>query len=155
MTKIIYGDRIGRLGKVSLGCSAVIFDGAKQKILLTRRTDNGQWCLPSGRLEAGESVTEACARETLEETGLKIETVKLIGVYSNPHQLVEYPDGNRTQPVSLCFEARETGGTLAISDETTEFGYFSEKEIVALDLLPNHRERLADAFKKSAMPFIR
>jgi ADP-ribose pyrophosphatase YjhB (NUDIX family) len=66
--------------------------------------------LPSGKIEPGESVTEACVREVLEETGLNTEVVKLIGVYSNPHQLVEYPNGNRIHLISLCFEVKVTGG---------------------------------------------
>jgi 8-oxo-dGTP pyrophosphatase MutT (NUDIX family) len=72
MTQILYGDRIGRKGNIRLGCSAVLFDANREKILLTRRADNGQWCLPSGGVEPGESVTEACFRETWEETGLKV-----------------------------------------------------------------------------------
>ncbi|MDP3991651.1 MAG: NUDIX domain-containing protein [Candidatus Colwellbacteria bacterium] len=155
MAKVIYGERIGRSGKISTGCSAVIFDDARQKILLTRRADNNQWCLPSGRVEAGESITEACVREVLEETGLQIEVVKLIGVYSNPHQLIEYPDGNHVHLISLCFEVQITGGRLATSDETTEFNYFGLDEIDSIDLLPNHRERIVDAFAQSTAVFIR
>lgn len=155
MTKILSGERIGRLGKISTGCSAVVFDGAKQKILLTRRTDNGQWCLPSGRIEPGESAAQACLRELQEETGLEGETTKLIGVYSNPNQLIEYPDGNRIHLISLCLEVRITGGKLSVSDETTEFGYFGLIEINSLDILPNHRERIRDAFAHSIAAFIR
>ena len=155
MTKILNGERIGRLGKISTGCSAVIFDKDKKKILLTRREDNGKWCLPSGKIEPGESVTEACMREVLEETGLNTEVVKLIGVYSNPHQLVEYPDGNRIHLISLCFETKITSGKLTTSNETTEFGYFDLNEIKSLGLLENHRERIEDAFAGRPLPFIR
>lgn len=155
MTNIIYGDRIGKLGKISTGCSAVIFNETKEKILLTRRTDNGQWCLPSGRIEPGESVAEACIREVLEETGLQIEIVKLIGIYSNPNQLIEYSDGNRIHLISLCFEVKKVSGELSISDETTEFGYFNVNEIKSLDLLSNHQERITDAFAKSSSVFIK
>jgi ADP-ribose pyrophosphatase YjhB (NUDIX family) len=155
MAKVIYGERIGRSGKISTGCSAVIFDDARQKILLTRRADNNQWCLPSGQVEAGESITEACVREVLEETGLQIEVVKLIGVYSNPHQLIEYPDGNRIHLISLCFEVQITGGKLTASDEATKFNYFGLDEIDSIDLLPNHRERILDAFAQSTAVFIR
>src|SRR5690349_21801151 len=60
MAKIIQGERIGKLGKLVIGCSALIFDEKREKILLTRRSDNGRWCLPGGHMEAGESVAEAC-----------------------------------------------------------------------------------------------
>lgn len=155
MAKVIYGGRMGRSGEISTGCSAVIFDDARQRILLTRRADNNQWCLPSGRIEAGESAIEACVREVLEETGLKTEVIKLIGVYSNPHQLIEYPNGNRIHLISLCFEARITSGELTVSDETTKFGYFGLDEIDSIDLLPNHRERIIDAFTRNTTAFMR
>jgi ADP-ribose pyrophosphatase YjhB (NUDIX family) len=104
VAKIIEGERIGKLGKLALGCSATIFDSTRQKVLLTRRTDNGRWCLPGGRAEPGENVVETCLRETLEETGLQVRMVRLLGVYSSPHRMVEYPDGNRYQVVALNFE---------------------------------------------------
>ena len=81
--------------------------------------------MPGGHMEPGESATEACAREVWEETGLKVRIGRLIGVYTNPHRIVEYADGNRYQIVALSFEAEPIGGELGISDETTECGYFS------------------------------
>ena len=63
MTKIVYGERIGKQARLAIGCSAIIWDATKQRLLLTRRADNGQWCLPSGRMEPGESIAETCARE--------------------------------------------------------------------------------------------
>ena len=67
MTQIIYGDRVGKQGKIRVGCSAIIFND-EGRFLLTRRSDNGQWCLPSGGLEPGESLEETCIREVFEET---------------------------------------------------------------------------------------
>ena len=66
---LIYGDRIGKLGEIVPACDAVIFDSTGDKVLLTRRTDNGRWCLPGGAMDPGESASECCAREVLEETG--------------------------------------------------------------------------------------
>jgi ADP-ribose pyrophosphatase YjhB (NUDIX family) len=58
MTHLIFGERIAKQGILRLGCSAVLFDEKRTKILLTRRTDNGMWCLPGGMTEAGETVAE-------------------------------------------------------------------------------------------------
>lgn len=149
MARIIVGDRIGKLGSLRVGCSAVIFDGSRMKILLTRRRDNAQWCLPSGGMHPGESASEACVREVEEETGLQVEPIRLIGIYTTPHELIEYPDGNRVQLVGLCFEVRVISGTLQLSDETSEYGYFAQNELSALDLLPNHTRRIKDAFNGS------
>ena len=155
MAKIIYGERIGKQAILKVGCAAVIFDPNRQKVLLTRRTDNGRWCLPGGGMDAGESAAEACAREVWEETGLIVAIDKLIGVYTSPHRITEYIDGNRFQFVSFCFQASVIGGELGLSDETTEVGYFSQGEIEAIDLMENHVERISDAFAGQVATFVR
>ncbi len=147
--KIIQGERVGRLGRVMVGCSAVVFDPddpAHERVLLTQRADNRRWCLPGGQLEAGERVAEACLRELLEETGAQGRISHLIGVYSNPDYLLEYADGNRYHLIGLCFAVELTGGVLRLSDETLAYGYFTQAQIAAMDVLETHRERLADAF---------
>ena len=155
MAKIIYGERIGKQAILKVGCAAVIFDTNRQKVLLTRRTDNGRWCLPGGGMDAGESAAEACAREVWEETGLIVAIDKLIGVYTSPHRITEYIDGNRFQFVSFCFQASVIGGELGLSDETTEVGYFSPGEIETIDLMENHVERISDAFAAQVATFVR
>ena len=89
MAKIIAGHRVGQDGTIRVGCSAVIFDKDREKILLTRREDNNQWCLPSGGMEPGESASEACIREVDEETGLQVAIKRLIGVYTTSHELTK------------------------------------------------------------------
>lgn len=155
MAKLIYGERIGKTAQLTLGCTAVVFDEARQKILLTRRTDNGLWCLPGGHAEAGETVAEACLRELWEETGLEGQMVRLIGVYSNPHRIIEYADGNRKHFIALNFETQITGGQLGLSNETSEVGYFTPAEIEHLELMEHHRERIADAFTGEITTFVR
>lgn len=154
-TRILRGERIGKQGSIRTGCSAAIFDLTRQKILLTRRTDNGLWCLPGGGVDAGENVAETCIREVREETGLDAHVVRLIGVYSSPDWLVEYPDGNRVQIVALSFEATPYGGTLRVNSEVSEFGYFGLAEIETLDLMQNHHQRIVDAFAGQTEAFIR
>lgn len=155
MTHIVHGDRIGKEAQLRVGCAAVIFDAARERILLTQRSDNGQWCLPGGGMEPGESAAETCLRELWEETGLTGQIVRLIGIYSSPHRITVYRDGNRVQFMSLLFEVTAVAGVLQLSDETTAFGYFTPAEIAGLDLLDPHRERVADAFAAQAEPFLR
>ena len=154
MTQILYGERLGKQGKIRLGCSAAIFDG-QGRILLTKRADNGQWCLPSGGMDSGESVAEACIREVWEETGLNVRVKRLVGVYSHSDQLAVYEDGNKAHIVALHFEAEITGGEPGLSDETTDFGYFSLDEIEGLEMFARHKERILDTLAEQSQAFIR
>ena len=154
MTQILYGDRVGREGKIRVGCSAIIFND-EGRFLLTRRSDNGQWCLPSGGLEPGESVEETCIREVFEETGLQVHIKRLVGIYSNHNQLVVYSESDRFQIVAIHFEAEITGGVLGLSDETMDFGYFSLAETEGIDLIQSHRERILDSIGVQAKTIVK
>jgi ADP-ribose pyrophosphatase YjhB (NUDIX family) len=155
MAKLIYGERIGKAARLRVGCSALIWDETGQKILLTRRADNGRWCMPGGGMKPGECAAEACEREVLEETGLQTRVVKLIGIYTTPHRITEYADGNQYQFVSLHFEVEVTGGALRLSDETTDYGYFTLAEIETIDVMDHHRERIVDSAAKETATFVR
>jgi ADP-ribose pyrophosphatase YjhB (NUDIX family) len=146
MVNVISGKRIAKNGRLSFGCSAFIFDALKQKVLLARRADDGKWCVPGGAMEPGESLSEACQREVWEETGLEVKIIRLISVYTSADRLLEYPDGNKLQPVVMHFEAEIAGGELRISEETTEFGFFSLLELGKLDMHGMDRSRVLDGF---------
>ncbi len=155
MTRVVYGERIGRQGKIQLGCSATLFDPSRERILLTRRLDNGTWCLPGGRIDPGESVAEGCAREVFEETGLVVKVSRLTGVYSDPNQVVIYPDENINQIISLNFEVILVGGEMGLSNETTDIRFFPTSEATKMDLFHSHGLRISDALSQQAAAYIR
>jgi len=147
MSNILYGPRLGKEGELRIGCSATVFDETRQKVLLTQRMDNGRWCLPGGHMESGESAAEACEREVWEETGLKVRATKLLGVYSNPDQLVIYKDGQKAFFVVLNFEVEVLEGELGLSNETTAFGYFTLEEMKSMPMHGEHKLRVEDAMR--------
>jgi 8-oxo-dGTP pyrophosphatase MutT (NUDIX family) len=155
MSQVLYGDRIGQEGELRVGSCAIIFDENRQQVLLTRRADNGLWCLPGGRMEPGESIEECCCREVFEETGLVIRTTRLVGIYSNRDQLVIYKDGTKVQMIVLSFEAVVNGGALGISAETTDARYFAFDELDALEFHDRHKDRILDALASSPIPVMR
>lgn len=155
MTHILYGDRISKGAELRIGSCAVIFDEKREKVLLTKRADNGLWCLPGGKMDSGESIEECCTREVVEETGLEVRTERLIGVYSNQDLLVVYPDDHKVQIVVLSFEARIIGGKIGLSDETTDFGYFSLDEIKSMPMHGRHKERVEDALLNQVTPIFK
>ncbi|MDP2776534.1 MAG: NUDIX domain-containing protein [Anaerolineales bacterium] len=145
MSQVLFGERLGKEGQLRIGCSAILFDKTRKKVLLTQRTDNGRWCLPGGVMESGESAAEACEREVWEETGLQVRVTRLIGVYSNPDQLVVYPDGEKIFMVVLSFEAEIIAGKLGLRNETTAFGYFSLQEMENMPMHGETKSRVEDA----------
>ena len=136
------------------GVAAIIFNG-EGRILLQQRSDNGLWGLPGGSVEIGESVRDAIVREVREETGLTVEVVRLIGVYSDPTvQIVRYADGNVVHYISSVFACRILAGTLQTCDETLDLQFFDPAHLPE-DLVPMHHIRVQDAMNNSPAAFIR
>jgi ADP-ribose pyrophosphatase YjhB (NUDIX family) len=98
--------------RIPLVYSTVILRDGAGRTLFHYRSDFDRWGLPGGILEIGESPADCARRETLEETGLLAEPVRLTAVLSSPKYDIRYPNGDRVQQISFCFESRITGGSL-------------------------------------------
>jgi len=133
----------------------VLLDETGRRVLLTRRSDNGQWCLPGGRVDAGESVSESIEREVFEETGLRVRARRLSGVYSDPDQLIVYPDGNRVHMIVLTFLVERLSGEMRLSAETTDIRFFPVEEALTMSLFHDHQVQLRDALAGQEAAFIR
>lgn len=95
---------------------------ASGRVHLARRDiepAHGRWTCPGGFLEVGEAAQEGARRETEEETQLRVEIGRLIGVYSRPHAGV----------VTIIYEASIVGGESAPAAETSEVRDFGPDEI--------------------------
>lgn len=123
--------------------SAVVLDNSGN-IVLQRRKDNEMWALPGGAMELGESVAECAVRETREETGLDVEVVGIVGIYSDPKHVFAYDDGEVRQEFSICLLARVTGGSVQVSDESHEVKAFAPDEIAELPMVDSIRLRITD-----------
>ena len=89
------------------------------RVLLQRRRDTGQWALPMGRMELGETPSECAVRETREETGVLVQVTGLLGVYSDPGHIVAYGDGEIRQAYEVMLLARPVEGKPAVNDEAS------------------------------------
>ena len=121
------------------------------RVLLTRRADNGLWCLPGGHVEWGETLEQAVCRETWEETGLKISVGSLIGLYSDPFLDRAVPEGSPPSKghrvVVALFSGSIIKGKMQVTEETTDVGFFMEED--PLTLWRPHVRRIRAGFEKS------
>ena len=134
--------------------ASVVVVGDDGQILLHRRTDNDKWALPGGVMEIGETIAGCALREVREETGLDIELLGIVGLYTDPGHVFAYDDGEVRQEFSICFRARPTGGSLAHSEESHEVRFFKPADIDDLPMVPSIRLRITD-YLKADEPAIR
>jgi 8-oxo-dGTP pyrophosphatase MutT (NUDIX family) len=119
--------------------SALVRDG-EGRVLLLRRPDNGLWTIPTGGLKKGETIRECAARECREETGVVIETLGLVGVFTTPDHVIEYIKGGRVdevrQPVNVCLHARPVGGVPTTTAEASEVTWVAPDNLPDYDIHP-------------------
>lgn len=114
---------------VGLGVGAMVFNQAGQVFLAQRgpraSNERGTWEFPGGKVSFGEKLSEAVAREFLEEYGMGIEAMELLGV--NDHILLE----EQEHWVSPTYLARHVAGEPCIlePEKCTAIGWFALTEL--------------------------
>jgi 8-oxo-dGTP pyrophosphatase MutT (NUDIX family) len=134
---------------------AVVRD-ARERVLLVRRIDDGNWELPGGRVEVGETATDTLVREVAEESGIRVEPTDISGVYSDPAHIVVYAVEGALQQFAVCFHARRVGPDnlppRPDGIETSAAAWLAPADIRALRMHPEVRRRLDDALRPAASP---
>ncbi|KOU16351.1 MULTISPECIES: NUDIX domain-containing protein [unclassified Streptomyces] len=124
------------------------------EVLLERRSDNGRWGMPGGVQEVGENIAGTVVREVLEETGIHVEVVGLVGIFTDPGHVIAFADGEVRQEFSLCFRARPVGGEIKVSSESFAVRWVPRSELDELDISPTTRQRLTEGFRDVPIPVI-
>jgi 8-oxo-dGTP pyrophosphatase MutT (NUDIX family) len=119
-----------------------------------RRADSGNWSLPGGTMNLGETLGGAVVRETREETGLDVELTGVLGIYTDPGHVIAYRDGEVRQEFVVVFTARAVGGEQAVSDESTDVRLVDPAELDALPIHESVRLRLRHHLERRDHPFI-
>ncbi len=133
----------------------VIVVNGQGEILLMRRTDNGNWAVPGGGMDLGESITDAAVRETEEETGIECAITGLVGIYTNPRHVIRYTSNEEVrQEFSVVFTARPTGGELRASSESSEPHWVTPTTAVTLPMHPSMRQRIQHYLDNRAEPYL-
>lgn len=113
------------------------------RVLAIKREDDGRWVPPGGVLELDETPEQGVVREVWEETGIRVEPERFIGVYKNMELGV----------LSVVFRCRPVGGAERESDETDAVAWLTEAE--AVERMPQARAiRVTDALRDDG-PFVR
>lgn len=156
MARIDYLDDPDAPTASSLVPSANVFvtKPESQKVLLIRRTDNGNWALPGGAMDLGETIGQTAVRETLEETGIECKLTGLVGIYTNPRHVLEYTsDGEVRQEFSIVFRAIAVGGHPTPSSESSSVVWANTQDLDGYEMHPSMRQRVAHALGDNS-PYI-
>lgn len=115
------------------------------QLLLIERHDIRTFDVPGGGLEAGELPTETAVRETFEETGLRVRTSQLLGLYHWPNEPNAY--------LTFYFRCELLGGTIQTSEETPTVAFFAPDNLPRR-MLPMHRHHIRQSLAhKGERPF--
>jgi 8-oxo-dGTP diphosphatase len=132
-----------------VGVGAIIIDA--ERVALVKRGHpplQGEWSIPGGVLEVGETLRAAAAREAREETGLNVEVQELLGVYDrvlrddHGHVLYHY--------VLVDFLCRRMSGQLNAAGDAAEVRWFTREELSSLKLAPDTENVIRKGFEKVA-----
>jgi 8-oxo-dGTP pyrophosphatase MutT (NUDIX family) len=125
------------------------------EILMIRRTDNGNWAVPGGGMDLGESITDTAIRETREETGIECQITGLVGIYTNPGHVIRYTSNDEVrQEFSVVFTARPTGGQLQDSSESSETRWVAPATAATLQMHPSMRQRIQHYLDRRPEPYL-
>ncbi len=128
-----------------LGALATIFDEQGRVLLVHQTYAGNKWAWPGGGVEPNEAPWDAAVREVWEETGLQVEVVRLVSVYT-------FTDRNA---VGFQFLCRVIGGQLRVDGvEISEAAFFEPHQLPVPMTAPG-RQRLTDALANCTEPFLR
>jgi len=109
--------------------SVVIMLNEQNDVLLQKRHD-GYWGLPGGLMDLGESFEEVAKREVFEETGLVVENLKLLNVFSGSKYYFKVPNGDELYSVTAVYYTKDISGEMKIDySESEKMQYFSINDL--------------------------
>jgi 8-oxo-dGTP diphosphatase len=135
-----------------VGVGGVVIENGRA-LLIKRGTEPllGQWSIPGGTLELGESLQQGVARELLEETGLKVEVLDMIEVFDRIFLDPAAPNGqDKSRPkyhyVIVDYLCERVEGEAKAGSDVTDLAYATEEELENFHLTTTATRVLQRAF---------
>ena len=122
--------------------AAAIVVNDQNELLLILGPRRG-WEMPGGQVEEGESIRDAAIRETLEESGIRIEITGFCGIYQNVSRGI----------CNTLFTGKPVGGTPTPCEEALEVGFFPLPDALGMVTNNNFRERIEKCLNPEEQPF--
>lgn len=121
---------VGQRPLIFVGSVTIIIDEMGRLLLQQRKFPHGAWGITGGLMELGESTEDVARREIFEETGLKVDKLNLINVYSGPQNFVKAENGDEFYVVTVAYYAEGFEGKLNIDkSESITFDFFFPNEL--------------------------
>ncbi|MGQ0466900.1 MAG: NUDIX hydrolase [Sporichthyaceae bacterium] len=121
----------------------VVVVDTEGRLLLIRRSDNGNWALPGGAIDVGESLAQAGVREVQEETGIVCEITGLVGIYTNPNHVLHYTSNDEVrQECSIVLTAVPVSGEVSTSSESTAVEWAYASDLAGYRMHPSMQDRV-------------
>ena len=116
--------KVGHDPIIYAGATVLVFN-EKGELLLNLRSDTGDWGIPGGGKELGETLEECAVRELKEETDLDADALELVNVLSGGDYGFTYPNGDAVDCIIALYRVRNYSGRLSINDgESAELRFF-------------------------------
>ncbi|MBN8210924.1 NUDIX domain-containing protein [Bacillus sp. NTK071] len=144
---------VGNEKVIMVVSGAFIFD-EENRVLMQKRTDNGQWGFPGGFMELGESVVDTAKREVYEETGLILNELELFGIYSGPKYDKTFSNGDQVALVLISFISKKYSGDLIESNEESIHNKFYSLKELPKNIFTEHKVLVEDLLSKKQVPII-
>lgn len=133
---------------------AVVRDPAG-RLLLVRRADTGDWELPGGRVDPGESAAVTLEREVAEECAVSVRVDGIAGLYTDPGHVIGQA-GTVRQPFAVCLHATVRSGVPRPDHhETSDARWFAPAELAGLAMQPAVRLRVSDVLGEPGVVHLR
>ena len=139
---------VGHRPLIFVGAVTIIIDEMGRLLLQQRKFPHGAWGITGGLMELGESTEDVARREIMEETGLKVDKLNLINVYSGPENYIKAENSDEFYVVTVAYYSEGFEGDLIIDkSESITFDFFYPNELPK-NIVKSHKVILDEFLSK-------